>query len=94
LASGAEKICGAPRFSADAGALGGTFVAVEANSGEMKVHAGIKSWEKAEHKDGGVKAPLQSQKLGEINLSFGFDDEEGVGIGAAGGAEFFAGIVE
>ena len=31
---------------------------------------------------------------GEEDLGFGFDDEEGVGVGAAGGAEFFAGVVE
>jgi hypothetical protein len=27
-------------------------------------------------------------------LGFGFDDEEGVGVGVAGGAEFLAGVVE
>ncbi|MGB2622074.1 MAG: hypothetical protein WA857_04460 [Candidatus Acidiferrum sp.] len=27
-------------------------------------------------------------------MGFGFDDEEGVGVGAAGGAEFLAGVVE
>ncbi len=32
--------------------------------------------------------------LGEVDGSFGFDDEEGVGVGAAGGAEFLAGFVE
>src|SRR6266581_1039884 len=32
--------------------------------------------------------------LGEVDFGFGFDDEEGVGVGAAGGAEFLAGIVE
>src|SRR5260370_27014648 len=32
--------------------------------------------------------------LCKINLGFGFDDEEGVGVGAAGGAEFLAGFVE
>ncbi len=31
---------------------------------------------------------------GQINFSFGFDDKEGVGVGAAGGAEFLAGFVE
>ena|SRR6266850_2555765 len=29
-----------------------------------------------------------------VDFGFGFDDEEGVGIGAAGGAEFLAGFVE
>lgn len=29
-----------------------------------------------------------------VDLGFGFDDEESVGVGAAGGAEFLAGIVE
>ncbi len=32
--------------------------------------------------------------LGEVDFGFGFDDEEGVGVGAAGGAEFLAGFVE
>ena len=32
--------------------------------------------------------------LCEVDFGFGFDPEEGVGIGAAGGAEFFAGFVE
>ena len=31
---------------------------------------------------------------GEVDFCFGFDDEEGVGVGAAGGAEFLAGLVE
>ena len=31
---------------------------------------------------------------GPVDLGFGFDDEEGVGVGAAGGAEFLAGFVE
>jgi hypothetical protein len=35
-----------------------------------------------------------SRRLGEVNFGFGFDDEEGVGVGAAGGAEFLAGFVE
>ena len=30
----------------------------------------------------------------KINLGFGFDDEERVGVGTAGGAEFLAGFVE
>ena len=30
----------------------------------------------------------------KINFGFGFDDEEGVGVGATGGAEFLAGFVE
>jgi len=30
----------------------------------------------------------------EVNLGFGFDDEEGVGVWAAGGAEFLAGFFE
>ena len=32
--------------------------------------------------------------LGEIDGGFGFDDEEGVGVGVAGGAELLAGVVE
>ena len=37
----------------------------------------------------------ESQGLsGEVDFGFGFDDEEGVGVGAAGGAEFLAGFVE
>ena len=32
--------------------------------------------------------------LCQINFGFGFDDEEGVGIGAAGGTEFFPGVFE
>ena len=35
-----------------------------------------------------------SHCLGEINLGFGFDDEEGVGVGIAGVAEFLAGLVD
>ncbi len=31
---------------------------------------------------------------GEVDGGFGFDDEEGVGVGAPGGAEFLAGFVE
>ncbi len=60
----------------------------------MQVHAGIRSREKGEYKDGGIKPPLQIQRLGEVNFGFGFDDEDCVGIGAAGGAEFLAGLVE
>ena len=41
-----------------------------------------------------VHVGIRSFSLGEINLGFGFDDEEGVGVGAAGGAEFLAGFVE
>ena len=37
---------------------------------------------------------MESEKLSEINLGFSFDDEEGVGVGGAGGAEFGAGFVE
>jgi len=43
VARGTEEICGAPRFGADASALGGTFVAVEAGSGKAEVHAKIRS---------------------------------------------------
>jgi len=32
--------------------------------------------------------------LGEVDFSFGFDDEEDFGVGFAGGAEFVAGIVQ
>jgi hypothetical protein len=32
--------------------------------------------------------------LREVNFGFGFDDEEGVGVGATGSAEFLAGVVE
>jgi hypothetical protein len=32
--------------------------------------------------------------LSEVDFGFGFDDEEGVGVGAPGGAEFLAGVVE
>ncbi len=39
-------------------------------------------------------APTKARKSGEVDFGFGFDDEEGVGVGAAGGAEFLAGIVE
>ncbi len=35
-----------------------------------------------------------SGRSGQVDLGFGFDDEEGVGVGVAGGAEFLAGIVE
>ena len=37
---------------------------------------------------------MNPQSSGEVNFGFGFDDEEGVGVGAAGGAEFLAGFVE
>ena len=43
FAGGTEEVCGAPRFSANTGALGGAFVAVEAGCREMKIHAGIRS---------------------------------------------------
>jgi len=33
-------------------------------------------------------------KSGEVDFGFGFDDEEGVGVRAAGGTEFLAGFVE
>jgi len=33
-------------------------------------------------------------RLGEVDFGFGFDDEEGVGGGVAGGAEFLKGFVE
>src|SRR6266851_1492929 len=32
--------------------------------------------------------------LSKVDGGFGFDDEEGVGVGAAGGAEFLASFVE
>jgi len=38
--------------------------------------------------------PGGSHCLGEINLSFGFDDKEGVGVEVAGVAEFLAGFIE
>ena len=38
--------------------------------------------------------PVGSHSLGEINLGFGFDDEEGVRVGVAGVAEFLAGFIE
>src|SRR5258707_9487902 len=47
-----------------------------------------------ENKGGGVKPPLHGQESGEVDFGFGFDDEEGVGVGAAGGAEFLASFVE
>ena len=34
------------------------------------------------------------QGSGEVDFGFGFDDEEDVGIGEAGGAEFLAGFFE
>ncbi len=34
------------------------------------------------------------EELGEVDFGFGFDDEEGVGVGIAGVAEFLAGFVE
>ena len=37
---------------------------------------------------------LCEEGLGQVDLGFGFDDEEGVGVGVAGGAEFLAGFVE
>ena len=33
-------------------------------------------------------------KLREVDFGFGFYDEEGVGVGVAGGAEFLAGVIE
>src|SRR5260370_14100106 len=39
-------------------------------------------------------APTKARKSGEVNLGLGLDDEEGVGVGAAEGAEFLAGFVE
>ncbi len=44
-------------------------------------------------KAGGLRRPAL-QILCEVDFSFGFDDEEGVGVRAAGGAEFLAGLVE
>src|SRR5712692_6436975 len=41
----------------------------------------------------GLKPGLY-RRSGQVNFGFGFDDEEGVGVGAAGGAEFLAGFVE
>ncbi len=41
-----------------------------------------------------VTHPALSGKLGEVDGGFGFDDEEGVGVGEAGGAEFLAGFVK
>lgn len=37
---------------------------------------------------------IQKAQLGEEDLGFGLDDEEGVRIGAAGGTEFLAGFIE
>ncbi len=46
-------------------------------------------------KKDGVKPPQQRQRgLCEVDFGFGFDDEEGVEVGATGGAEFLAGVVE
>jgi|SRR5579862_1506393 len=36
----------------------------------------------------------KTPNLREVNLGFGFDDEEGVGVGSAGGVELGAGFVE
>ncbi len=42
----------------------------------------------------GLCCPKAVGFLRQIDFGFGFDDEEGVGVGAAGGAEFLAGFVE
>jgi hypothetical protein len=42
----------------------------------------------------GVYHTVESAKLGKVDFGFGFDDEEGVGVGGAGGAELCAGFVE
>src|SRR5260370_1953180 len=44
VAGRAEEIRCAPGFGTDAGPLGGAFVAIEASSRQMQVHAGIRSW--------------------------------------------------
>jgi hypothetical protein len=41
-----------------------------------------------------LHARIRSLSSGEVNFSFGFDDEEGVGKGVAGGAGFLAGFIE
>jgi len=46
---------GTPGFGADASALGGAFVAVEASGRKVHVHAGIRSRVKGENKDGALK---------------------------------------
>jgi hypothetical protein len=42
----------------------------------------------------GKCASITPSLVGEVDLRLGFDDEEGVGVGEAGGAEFLAGFVE
>jgi hypothetical protein len=43
---------------------------------------------------GRAERSRQLGSSGEVDLGFGFDDEEGVGVGVAGGTEFLAGFVE
>src|SRR5216684_781626 len=50
--------------------------------------------EKQEHFLVRSGSPCRGGGLGEVDFGFGLDDEEGVGVGAAGGAEFLAGFVE
>ena len=40
------------------------------------------------------KDGMHSGQLRQVDFGFGFDDEEGVGGGVAGGAEFLEGFVE
>ncbi len=64
----------------------------------MKVHAGIRSWRGYGRKrlasEGQPYKDRKIPRLGEIDFRFCFDDEEGVGVEVAGGAEFLAGVFE
>ena len=103
VASGAIQVRFAPRLGAYASALGPAFVAIETCGGQGKVHARIRSRDACGEKGLELReiprlarndGRWDKAESGEEDLGFGFDDEEGVGIGVAVGAELFNRVVE
>src|SRR2546425_581096 len=69
-----REVCGAPGFGANAGALRGTFVAVEASRRKVQVHAGIRSWSTAVGK---MPSPaLRSGPLVTVTIRDPVDDRK------------------
>jgi hypothetical protein len=97
IAIRAVKIAVGPKLSCDASALAIALVTFEALLRKCDLHRRIRSFslasQKRPPKGGRYKTEIEFS-LGEKNLSLGFDDEDGVGIRAARGAELLLSLVE
>jgi len=78
------EVCLAPGLGRDPGLLRSTLVPLQFVGWEAEVHSGIRSRSRTTRKE----------PLSQVDFGFGLDDEEGVGVGAAGGTEFLAGFFE